>query len=83
MTDQDIYFKGSEGMRRLSDYSEDIACFNEGIKRCEYFCDKRGKHMEKADYLEMTGALLKFNEYYWKQFHKFVDKACAYKKYMA
>jgi hypothetical protein len=80
---EDIYFKGTEGMRRLRDQMEYLACFREGIDRVQLFNDKRMRYLDASDRVKLADYLINLDEIYWRQFHTFIDRVHAYKKFMA
>lgn len=83
MTEEDSYFKGTEGLRRLRDQCEINDHLLRGIAEITLYKDKEMKHLDPKYRVEITRALLLFDEIYWMAFHKFIDKVHAYKKFMA
>lgn len=84
MTDQqDCYFKGTEGMKRLRESMEYLGVFGEGIDRVALFADKRARYLNAEDRVTLADVALKLDEIYWRQFHNFIDKVHAYKKFLA
>lgn len=79
----DIYFKGTDGMRKLRDQMEYLSNLREGIDRVALFNDKRMKDLEASDRVKLANYLLNLDELYWRHFHKFIDRVHAYKKFMA
>jgi hypothetical protein len=83
MNEPDVYFKGTDGMRRLKDYSTCLGWLDGAIDRLEEFADKRSKYLSEADRVKLAEYTVNLNEMYWRQFHNFIDKVHGYKKYLA